>query len=113
MYREKLITAGLDGRIRKTSVPLSILPSLTSNYISAFGGVVLAVILLIPVIWLPGLLILVLPSEVYLLDFVSSRLSSQSELKHNDVSNKERSIFSRTNTERSTSTWSIFSQFAR
>lgn len=113
MYREKPITAGLDARIKQTSTPLSILPRLTGNYISAVGGLVLAVMILIPVTWLPGLLILVLPTEVYLIDFVSSRLSSQSELKNTDISKKERSNFSSANTQKPMSSWGAFSHFKR
>ncbi|MHA1964576.1 MAG: hypothetical protein ACXACG_03170 [Candidatus Thorarchaeota archaeon] len=60
-------------RIKQVSYPqLSLRLSLT-KYLRLAGGVLLVATLLIPVYWIPGLVILVLPAEVYLLDWVHSQ----------------------------------------
>ena len=115
MYKEEMntrLSAGLDKRIKKTSTPYSILSESTGNYINAIGGIILAIALLIPTTWLPGLLLLALPSEAYLIDWIYSQLRPSGEISYSDYS-KEESNTSWTESERSSSAWGIFSKFAR
>jgi hypothetical protein len=41
-----------------------------TGYLRVLGGILLAIALIIPVLRIPSLIILVLPSEVYLLDWI-------------------------------------------
>jgi hypothetical protein len=112
MYREDLNKlAGLDARI-KASGSFSILPRLTGNHIGAAAGFALAILLLIPATWLPGLLLFIIPSEVYLLDWTYSKLSSSNETD-SDISKKRKGDYSKIDRGKTLSSWNIFSQFAR
>ena len=64
---------GLPARIKQVSHPQLLRSSSLSKSLWIFGGVFIAITLLIPVFWIPGSLVLVLPSEVYLLDWVHSQ----------------------------------------
>ncbi|MHA1949577.1 MAG: hypothetical protein ACXAAO_03425 [Candidatus Thorarchaeota archaeon] len=111
MYREKRntdLSVGLDARIRISSI----LPGATGSLINVTGGVMLALALLIPVTFLPGLAILVLPSEVYLIDWIYSQLKPTDKIKLCDLSNEEKGDFSRAEKERN-ATEDIVLRFAK
>jgi hypothetical protein len=108
MYREDLNKfAGLDARIKTTSSPYSILPRLTGNLISGIAGLTLALLILIPATWLPGLLLLIIPSEAYLIDWAYSKISSSDEF-----SEKEKGDYFKLDRGKNFSSWNTFSQFA-
>ncbi|KXH76038.1 MAG: hypothetical protein AM326_07960 [Candidatus Thorarchaeota archaeon SMTZ-45] len=52
-----------------------------SKHLWIIGGMLLAVTLLLPLLWIPGLVILILPSEVYLLDWMHSKYEESLEKK--------------------------------
>lgn len=111
MYRERLNTrlnVGLDARIKGTSDEYSV-----SKYISAFGGLVIATALLIPVTWLPGLALLVLPSELYLIDWIYSQLRPSGIIAYCDFSKRESTISTRAARKNAPSAWGSFSQLSR
>ena len=111
MYRERLNTrlnVGLDARIKGTSGAYS-----ASKYINAFGGLVIAIALLIPVTWLPGLALLVLPPELYLIDWIYSQLRPNDKISYCDFSKKESTISPRAARKYTPSTWGSFSHFSR
>lgn len=113
MYREDLSKlAGLDARIKTTSSTHSIPHRLTSNYLSGIAGLTLAILLLIPATWLPGLLLLILPSEAFLIDWTYSKLSSHEETALGDISKEEKGNYSKLDRGKALSSWNIFSQFA-
>ncbi len=66
----KRLSIELSARIKQVSYPQLFLKLSLTKYLRVLGGVLLAVTLLVPVIWIPGLVILVLPSEVYLIDWI-------------------------------------------
>jgi hypothetical protein len=69
----KRLSDGLPARIRQVSYPQqSFSSSLTKNF-RIIGGMLLAITLVVPIFWIPGLVILVLPAEVYLLDWVHTQ----------------------------------------
>ena len=71
----KRLDIGMSARIKQVSYP-HLVPDLSLTRISRIiGGLLLASTLLIPVLWIPGLVILILPIEVYLLDWVHSQFS--------------------------------------
>lgn len=63
----------LPARIKQAPYSELLLSSSLTKFLRIAGGVLLATTLLIPVFWIPGLVVLVLPSEVYLLDWVHSQ----------------------------------------
>ena len=69
------LSDGLPARIKLAPYPELVLSSSLTKYFRVGGGVLLATILLLPVFWIPGLVILVLPTEVYLLDWVHTQYS--------------------------------------
>jgi hypothetical protein len=108
MYREELNKlAGLNARIKATSSPYSTLPRLTGNLISGIAGIALAFLILIPATWLPGLLLLILPSEAFLIDWSYSKLSSSGEFLE-----KGKGDYSKLDRGKTLSSWNMFSQFA-
>ncbi|MFW9768278.1 MAG: hypothetical protein ACFFF9_05230 [Candidatus Thorarchaeota archaeon] len=112
MYREDLNKlAGLDARIKATSSTYSILPRLTGNLISGLAATMLAILLLIPATWLPGLLLLILPSEAYLIDWAYTKLSSHYESAKGEI--LEIGEYSKLDRGKNLSSWSIFSEFTR
>ncbi|MHA2024324.1 MAG: hypothetical protein ACW98U_00365 [Candidatus Thorarchaeota archaeon] len=116
MYKEELntrLSAGLDKRIKKTSITNIGLHGSTGNYINALGGTILAISLLIPTTWLPGLLLLALPAEAYLIDWIYSQFKPSDEISYSDLSKEEMRNYSKKDNTKSISGWSIFSQFAR
>ena len=74
--QEKKLNKGLDlgmsARIKQVSSTQLFSRSSLTNFLGLVGGLLLAATLLIPIFWIPGLVILVLPIEVYLLDWVHS-----------------------------------------
>ncbi len=69
------LSDGVPARIKQVSQPQLFLISSLTKYLRIVGGVLLAITLLVPVFWIPGLVILVLPGEMYLLDWVHSQYS--------------------------------------
>ena len=72
----KRLSLGLPARIKQVSYSQLFLNLSLARYFRIIGGVLLAATLLLPILWIPGLVILVLPSEVYLLDWVYSQYTS-------------------------------------
>lgn len=72
---EKRLSLRLPARIKQVAHPHILATLVLSKYLRVLGGVLLAATLLLPIFWIPGLVILVLPSEVYLLDWVHSQYS--------------------------------------
>ena len=71
----KRLSDGLPARIKQVDhSELVLSSSLTKNFRIA-GGLLLAATLILPIFWIPGLVILVLPTEVYLLDWVHTQFS--------------------------------------
>ncbi len=70
---KKGLSLRLPARIKQVAYPHILAILFLSKYLRALGGVLLAATLLLPLFWIPGLVILVLPSEVYLLDWVHSQ----------------------------------------
>jgi hypothetical protein len=64
------LSDGLPARIKQVPYPELVLSSTLTKSLRIAGGLLLAITLLIPIFWIPGLVILVLPSEVYLLDWM-------------------------------------------
>jgi hypothetical protein len=78
MQEEKLnrsLDLGMPVRIKQVSYPQLFPRSSPTRILWIVGGLLLAATLLMPVFWIPGLVILVLPIEVYLLDWVHSQYS--------------------------------------
>ena len=71
----KRLSDGLPARIKQASYPDLVLSSSLTKFLRIAGGLLLATTLLLPVLWTPGLVIFVLPSEVYLLDWVHKQYS--------------------------------------
>ena len=69
----KRLSDGLPARIRLVSYPQQSFSSTLTKYFRVIGGVFLAITLLLPLFWIPALVILVLPTEVYLLDWVHTQ----------------------------------------
>ena len=67
------LSDGLPARIKQVSHPELVLSSSLTKYFRVVGGALLAATLLLPLFWIPGLVILVVPGEVYLLDWVHSQ----------------------------------------
>ncbi|MFW9964329.1 MAG: hypothetical protein ACFFCX_12235 [Candidatus Sifarchaeia archaeon] len=65
----KRLSLGLWARIKQISYSQQHLRLLLAKHFRISLGVPLAVTLLLPLLWIPGLVILILPSEVYLLDW--------------------------------------------
>jgi hypothetical protein len=63
----------MPARIKQVSYPQLFIQWSSAKYLRVSGGLLLAVTLLVPIFWLPGLVVLVLPGEVYLLDWVHSQ----------------------------------------
>ena len=83
------LSDGVPARIKQVSHPEISLSSSLTKYFRIVGGVLLAATLLVPVIWIPGLVVLVLPSEVYLLEWVHSQYTkSHVKTSRFDRSNK-------------------------
>ena len=114
MYREDLNKlAGLNARIKTTSTHHSILSGLTGNYTSGMGGLAMAILLFIPATWYPGLLLLILPMEIYLIDWSYSKLCCLDESKTSGFSEKENNIYSWTGRGSSLSSRNLLSEFTR
>ena len=108
------LSDGLPARIKQVSHPELVLSSsLTKNFRVA-GGVLLAATLLIPIFWIPGLVILVLPGEVYLLDWVHSQYT-KSLVKRSqfDISSESDFDFSEAERKRTALLRDRQSEFAR
>jgi hypothetical protein len=75
--QEKKLNRGLDigkpARIKQVSYPQLFPKSSPTRFLKIVGGMLLSATLLMPILWIPGLIILVLPIEVYLLDWVHSQ----------------------------------------
>ncbi|MFX1561072.1 MAG: hypothetical protein ACFFBL_10840 [Promethearchaeota archaeon] len=69
----KRLGDGQPARIKQVSYPQRSFSSSLTRFVWIVGGLFLAATLLVPVFWIPGLVILVLPIEVYLLDWVHSQ----------------------------------------
>ncbi|MFX1607249.1 MAG: hypothetical protein ACFFDD_15290 [Promethearchaeota archaeon] len=69
----KRLGDGQPARIKQVSYPQQSFSWTLTKYFRVIGGMLLAITLLLPLFWIPGLVILVLPSEVYLLDWVHSQ----------------------------------------
>ena len=63
----------LPARIKQAPYPEVVLRSSLTKFLRIAGGLLLATTLLLPILWIPALGILVLPSEVYLLDWVHTQ----------------------------------------
>jgi hypothetical protein len=66
------LSDGLPARIKLVPRSKLELSSSLLRSVQTAGGLFLAIALLLPLFWIPGLVIFVLPSEVYLLDKVHS-----------------------------------------
>ena len=76
MQEKKLnrgLNIGMPARIKQVSYPQLLPKSSPMRFLQIVGGLLLAATLLMPIFWIPGLIILVLPIEVYLLDWVHSQ----------------------------------------
>jgi hypothetical protein len=58
-------------------------------------------------------LLLILPSEAFLIDWTYSKLSSHEETTFGDISKEEKGNYSKLDRGKTLSSWSIFSQFTR
>jgi hypothetical protein len=67
------LSDSLPARIKQVSYPGLFLSSSLTKTLRIVGGLLLAATLLLPLFWIPGLVVLVLPGEVYLLDWVYSQ----------------------------------------
>ena len=67
------LSDGLPARIKIALTSKSKLSSSLLKSVRIAGGLFLAITLLLPLFWIPGLVIFVLPSEVYLIDWVHSQ----------------------------------------
>ena len=76
MQEKKLnrrLDIGKPARIKQVSYPQLFPWSSFTRLLRIVGGLLLAATLLMPVFWIPSLVILVLPMELYLLDWVHSQ----------------------------------------
>jgi hypothetical protein len=97
------LDVGMPARIKQVSYPQLFLRSSLTRFLGIVGGLLLAATLLIPVFWIPGLVVLVLPTEVYLLDWVHSKYSKSLDKKSLfDLSNEAEYLFSHTERQRTT-----------
>ena len=67
------LSDGLPARIKQATLSDLVPSSTLTRYFRIVGGLLLAATLLLPVFRIPGLVILVLPAEVYLLAWVHSQ----------------------------------------
>ena len=107
MQKTKLnrrLSDGLPARIKQAPYPEQALSSSLTKFLRIAGGLFLAITLLIPIYWTPGLVILVLPTEVYLFDWVHTQytkslvkqslfdISSESDIDFEEAERKRVSI---------------------
>ncbi|MFW9960295.1 MAG: hypothetical protein ACFFDV_04720 [Candidatus Thorarchaeota archaeon] len=88
----KRLSIELSARIKRVSYPQLFLKLALAKYLRILGGALLAITLLVPVIWTPGLVILVLPSEVYLLDWIHTQYA-ESHIKQSIFDQSSESDF--------------------
>ncbi|MFX1484583.1 MAG: hypothetical protein ACFFCP_15505 [Promethearchaeota archaeon] len=112
MYKEESkakSSAAMDARIKRTSI----LPRSINNYINALGGIALSMALLIPIMYLPGLILLILPSEAYLIDWTFSHLKPTDEISYIDLSKERSGNYSRAELERTATSESIIPKYSK
>jgi len=100
----KRLSIELSARIKLVSNPQLFLKLALTKYLRVLGGALLAVTLLVPVIWIPGLVMLVLPSEVYLIDWIHSQYA-KSLTKHSIFDQSGESDFDLAEAERRRTTF--------
>lgn len=108
------LSDGLPARIKQAPYPELLFSSSLTKFLRIAGGVLLATTLLIPVFWIPGLVVLVLPSEVYLLDWVHTQYTKFLAKKPLfDISNKSDIDFEEAERKRAALSRDRQSPFAR
>lgn len=108
------LSDGKSARIKEAPITQGVLSVSLLKSARIAGGIFLAITLLLPLFFIPGLVIFVLPSEVYLLDWVhSQRTKSLVKTSLFDKSRESEYDFEEAEKENSTISRSRHLEFTR